>query len=419
MRRILIRNGIASDSEFVVVDNEFVPILEHPSVQRLRYVSQFSPVVQLVFPHAMRSRFDHSLGTFWLMEKLTRVLLAKEQLTQFQAKHLKVASLIHDLPHGPYSHVFEEFLGVRHEEERWVYEKVREVVEEAGFDFDHVMDVLSEETPESRLLSHKILGVDALEYLFADLPFFGYKSSISHGAILPHVEFVEGRAAMDSRVVEEGKRLQEERATAYTGFYRRKACELGYRMVERLIENYVDEQGIEPREIVGWTDPELFTALLRSKRVGRVFRQLMMERKLPKQAIAIKLKGYEGVEVVRGKPMHVQGLSLDDLLRLEQKLSYPGKRRDLEEELMGLLDAEWVVITQPHYKARHISSGLPDEDISVLNGRLKSIFELYPEHHRALLEKYWSHLAYRIGVPAKLRSLYSRIGEGIVDLLLS
>jgi len=93
-------------------------------VQRLRRVRQLG-LASLVFPGAEHSRFSHAIGTAWVMRRLTERLRAvedalprEERPTDGDLRDALAAALLHDLGHGPYSHLFEDVLpdGGSHED---------------------------------------------------------------------------------------------------------------------------------------------------------------------------------------------------------------------------------------------------------------------------------------------------------------
>ena len=87
-------------------------IISTPLFQRLRNISQLS-VTSLVYPGATNNRFQHSLGTLHVMDKLLYSLdLKKEyELTENNYKRIiqfmRLAALLHDCGHLPFSHTFE------------------------------------------------------------------------------------------------------------------------------------------------------------------------------------------------------------------------------------------------------------------------------------------------------------------------
>ncbi len=94
-----------------------VAILDTPLLQRLRQIHQ-TGFTYLTYPSVTHTRFDHTLGVLYQTDKLARALLDKYQelgqdtlVTRDKIRHLRVAALLHDCSHGPFSHTSEEYYG--------------------------------------------------------------------------------------------------------------------------------------------------------------------------------------------------------------------------------------------------------------------------------------------------------------------
>lgn len=112
--------------DLIRIEDQFIlDLLDAAAVQRLRRIRQLG-MAFLVYPGAEHSRFAHSLGVYHLagraIEQLQRVggrnLFSKERRNALLA-----AALLHDIGHGPFSHVFERITGQKHE--RWTDKIVR------------------------------------------------------------------------------------------------------------------------------------------------------------------------------------------------------------------------------------------------------------------------------------------------------
>ena len=104
---------------FISVTNEILfDIIEHPYFQRLRRIKQLG-LTHLIYPGALHTRFHHSLGTMFLMDKAIGELRAKGQIiTEEEEFGALAAILLHDIGHGPFSHALEHSIGkgINHEE---------------------------------------------------------------------------------------------------------------------------------------------------------------------------------------------------------------------------------------------------------------------------------------------------------------
>ena len=91
-----------------IPDGVLFQILQHPYVQRLNRIRQLG-LSFFVYPGAMHSRFLHSLGAMHLMHEALASLCEKGvEITEQEATAAMAAILLHDVGHGPFSHVFEE-----------------------------------------------------------------------------------------------------------------------------------------------------------------------------------------------------------------------------------------------------------------------------------------------------------------------
>ena len=104
---------------FISVPNEFLfDLLQHPYVQRLNRIRQLG-LSFFVYPGAMHSRFLHSIGAMHLMQEAISVLRLKGiDISHNEGNAAAAAILLHDIGHGPFSHVLENTLvsGISHEE---------------------------------------------------------------------------------------------------------------------------------------------------------------------------------------------------------------------------------------------------------------------------------------------------------------
>lgn len=100
-------------SESVPLAREARLIIETPIFQRLRGVRQLGPT-HFIYPGAIHTRFEHSLGTYALSLRYAEALLAQEEFYSFRqkassmAKLLVASALLHDVGHYPFSHLIEE-----------------------------------------------------------------------------------------------------------------------------------------------------------------------------------------------------------------------------------------------------------------------------------------------------------------------
>ena len=161
---------------FLSLPNELVyDVLQHPYVQRLNRIRQLG-LSYLVYPGAMHSRFGHSLGAMHLMQEAISSLRSKGvEITEQEATSAMIAILLHDVGHGPFSHVLEHTLvdGVSHEDISLL------MMERINMDLkgqlDTAISIFKNEYPKHFLhqLISSQLDVDRMDYLCRDSFFTG------------------------------------------------------------------------------------------------------------------------------------------------------------------------------------------------------------------------------------------------------
>src|SRR5215475_2753586 len=96
---------------FITIDHPLIlSIIAHPYYQRLRNIHQMA-FAHLVYPGAVHSRLHHSLGAYHLMCNALSELKSKGiEITHEEELGAKIAILLHDIGHGPFSHALESEL---------------------------------------------------------------------------------------------------------------------------------------------------------------------------------------------------------------------------------------------------------------------------------------------------------------------
>ena len=161
---------------FLSIPNELVyDVLQHPYVQRLNRIRQLG-LSYLVYPGAVHSRFGHSLGAMHLMQEAIGALRLKGvEITDEEATSAMIAILLHDIGHGPFSHVLEHTIvdGVTHEDISLL------MMERINLDLhgqlDTAISIFKNEYPKHFLhqLISSQLDVDRMDYLCRDSFFTG------------------------------------------------------------------------------------------------------------------------------------------------------------------------------------------------------------------------------------------------------
>ena len=166
---------------FINIRSELVfDLIEHPYFQRLRRIKQLG-LSCMVFPGANHTRFEHALGAVHLMRSAIEILKLKGQgITDEEADAVTIAILLHDIGHGPFSHVLESTIvqGVSHEQISLL------LMEELNRQFDGKLDltiqIFTDKYPKHFLhqLVSSQLDMDRLDYLSRDSFFSGVSEGV-------------------------------------------------------------------------------------------------------------------------------------------------------------------------------------------------------------------------------------------------
>src|SRR5262245_41566851 len=100
----LIRDAVHGDIHLGSLEIE---IIDTPEFQRLRGIKQLG-TAYLVFPSAVHTRFEHSLGTSWMAQRMIDAVRRTTSIPNDQAQLIRVAALLHDITHMPFGDIVED-----------------------------------------------------------------------------------------------------------------------------------------------------------------------------------------------------------------------------------------------------------------------------------------------------------------------
>ena len=163
-----------------IFDETIYDLIEHPFFQRLRNIKQLG-LTQLVYPGATHTRFQHSLGSLHLMQSAIDTIRSKgHEITEEEARAVKIAILLHDVGHGPLSHSLESFWMEDHDHENFSLMIMNQINQE----FDHKLDLairIYTNVYDKHFLHQLVssqLDMDRLDYLRRDSFFTGVSEGV-------------------------------------------------------------------------------------------------------------------------------------------------------------------------------------------------------------------------------------------------
>ncbi|MBQ9670915.1 MAG: HD domain-containing protein [Prevotella sp.] len=206
-------------------------IVKHSTVQRLSRIRQ-NGLASVVYPGAQHTRFQHSLGAFHLMSEAINSLRQKGIfIFDSEAEAVEAAILLHDVGHGPFSHVLEHTLmnGISHEEMSLLM--MEEMNREFNGELSLAIKIFKDEY-NKRFLHQLIssqLDMDRLDYLCRDSFFCGVTDgNIGSDRIIKMLDVVDDRLVVSSKGIYSIENYLTSRRLMYWQVYLHKttvACE--------------------------------------------------------------------------------------------------------------------------------------------------------------------------------------------------
>ncbi|MEO8771823.1 MAG: HD domain-containing protein [Ferruginibacter sp.] len=237
---------------FITIDNELInDIIAHPYYQRLRRIHQMA-MAHLVYPGAVHSRLHHSLGAYHLMCCALQELISKGiDITTEEQLASKIAILLHDIGHGPFSHALEQVLaeGMHHEEISLLL--IKELNIQFNGRLQMAIDIFTDVYPKKFL--HQLvsgqLDVDRMDYLTRDSFFTGVNEGvIAYDRILKMLTVHNGELMVEEKGIYSIEKFLVARRLMYWQVYLHKTVLSAEQMLQRIIKRakFINAQCLEP-----------------------------------------------------------------------------------------------------------------------------------------------------------------------------
>lgn len=201
-------------------------IIEHPYFQRLQRIRQLG-LTHFVYPGAVHTRFHHALGAFHLMTTALNVLREKGvDITSEEYEASQLAILLHDIGHGPFSHVLEHTLVPIHHEAITLM-----IMEQLNLEFEGQLTLaitIFKGQYHKQFLHQLIssqLDVDRLDYLTRDSFYTGVAEGvIGYDRLLLMIDVVDQQLVIEEKAIYSIEKFLTSRKIMYWQVYMHKTC---------------------------------------------------------------------------------------------------------------------------------------------------------------------------------------------------
>ena len=208
-------------------------IVSHPLFQRLNRISQLG-LTSVVYPGARHTRFQHSLGAFYLMSEAVKSLTEKGiYIFDSEAEAVQAAILMHDIGHGPFSHVLEHTLlnGTSHEDISLMM--MNQINRDMHGRLNLSIAIFKDEYPNKifhQLISSQ-LDMDRLDYLRRDSFYTGVtEGNIGSARIIKMLNVKDDRLVVDAKGIYSIENYLTTRRLMYWQVYLHKTT-VGYEKI--------------------------------------------------------------------------------------------------------------------------------------------------------------------------------------------
>ena len=260
--------------DFIRVYNSELKIIDSPIFQRLRRIKQLSGA-HLIYPGAQHTRFEHSLGVMHIASMASNSLKEKGILKSHDIRDIRLAALLHDIGHGPFSHLFEEVLEKRqkisHEDigkKIILKTEIGDSISKSGFDKRFICKLAFGDSKFQFMneLISGALSADIMDYLLRDGYFTGAEhAKIDHNRLTYSLDVFKDQLALDKSALVNFETMMISRYQMFKAVYFHKTVRAGEVMLLEAMDLARNELGLTSMnvdEFVKLTDDSILADLL-------------------------------------------------------------------------------------------------------------------------------------------------------------
>ena len=270
-----------------------VRVMDMPQFQRIRRIKQLG-LINLIYPGANHSRFEHCIGTMNLATKLaTNLDLSKDEI-----ELVRISGLLHDVGHGPFSHVSEGVLSFPHEElTKYVIEKtsMHDLLDEK-FDTKEIGEIINGNGYLGPIISGE-LDVDRMDYLLRD----SHNTGVAYGVIdyeriISNLKLDDG-LVLDIKGVQAAEGALVSRYFMYPSVYQHHTTRIVNSMFRRALKRENDSGKIKEHDMYKYDDSDIISLFRQSDdEIVRDMINRLDNRVIPKRVKTIRLDNFKTPE---------------------------------------------------------------------------------------------------------------------------
>ena len=295
MTRMYKKEKFIRDSVYGDINlSEFeVRVMDMPQFQRIRRIKQLG-LINLIYPGANHSRFEHCIGTMNLATKLaTNLDLSKDEI-----ELVRISGLLHDVGHGPFSHVSEGVLSFPHEElTKYVIEKtsMHDLLDEK-FDTKEIGEIINGNGYLGPIISGE-LDVDRMDYLLRD----SHNTGVAYGVIdyeriISNLKLDDG-LVLDIKGVQAAEGALVSRYFMYPSVYQHHTTRIVNSMFRRALKREIDSGKIKEHDMYKYDDSDIISLFRQSDdEIVRDMINRLDNRVIPKRVKTIRLDNFKTPE---------------------------------------------------------------------------------------------------------------------------
>lgn len=385
---------------------DIMPIIHHPLFQRLLRISQLGTTLN-VFPGATHNRFEHAMGVYAKTLRFSKRMVEDGFLTPFEAKNVSLFGLLHDIGHGPFSHVIEELTPLSGDEDEnglIVLKLLKKEVTSAGGDYEFIKKIAAHKNPLYRIVMDKNVGMDKLDYLERDVYHTGFGQRPDIESLFNYLVYLRGHLVIDKKSLEAAKQMQKLYLYMYKEVYLHKSALISQRFIQKMIAMLLKLTEFDPAELWCLNDQELMGLVYTNPDENLKFLyDSYKNRTLPSTGVVIRLKDREFKERIAGKKIKVIG---EDKVFFQKFMKHtsPEDLENLESKIANLINvpAHKVIVVPTLTPWRFV----PEDILYHDNGRILSLKDTQKEYFEALKSEMSDYLAVRVCIVGDRGILY-------------